>query len=118
MLQNHTAFPNITRLIKNTIIDEQYSWPMGYEESVLKSLDECLGAEGVYFADFKRLDTWIATLSKEISESLTTDGLIPTDLALAENIPEMEEAEESAIDWLNTTVKYCFDKALLVRSVD
>lgn len=64
MTQNCETFPGIKKVALEIAYDNGMINRSFTESDFLSKVDEILGSDGVDFADLKRIDDWIATLSE------------------------------------------------------
>lgn len=110
MTQDHKAFPHIAKLIGDCVhhnggtAGRVFSGIADPEVDVMRLLDECLGAEGIYFADLKALDDWLATLSDEDFDTVT-DGEESEVGALLADAPRIGDG--TAREWIDAVYEHC-----------
>lgn len=111
MVQDHTAYPNITRLTLDMVgynggLHVLRAPEIGAEADVKRLLDECLGADGVYHENLVALDAWLGALSED--EFFTVaDGEETEVAALLAGAPSMGDLEDTAADFINSIYEHC-----------
>ncbi len=118
MTQDHTAFPLIRKVITDCVHHNGGTAGRNFdtmfhgagiadpEADVLRLLDECLGAEGVYYDDLKALDDWLASLSPDDLETVI-DGEDSDVGAIFSNAPAMGGVEGGARAFIDNCYEHC-----------
>src|SRR6478609_6038239 len=71
MQQNHKAFPKLAEAFWKMVHDNGGTAGRTFQgiadphADIMRLLDECLGAEGVYFEELQKVEDWLQTLSEE-----------------------------------------------------
>lgn len=111
MVQDHTAYPNITRLTLDMV---GYNGglhalrvPGGSAETDVKRLlDECLGADGVYHENLVALNHWLGNLTED--EFMTVaDGEESEVAAILAKAPSMGDPGDAAADFIDQIYEHC-----------
>ena len=110
IMQDHTAFPTISKVITDCVhhnggtAGRNFAGIADPETDVIRLLDECLAADGVYHDDLKALDDWLAALSPYDLETVIDgeDTYVGAILASAPNI-----GDGTAREWIDQTYEHC-----------
>ncbi|MET0375916.1 MAG: hypothetical protein ABW128_16880 [Rhizorhabdus sp.] len=110
MTQDHKAFPYIAKLIGDCVHNNggtagrNFAGIADPAGDIMKSLDECLGAEGIYFAELKALDDWMATLTDEQFDTITNgeDTEMSEVFSAAPGV-----GDASAREWIDAVYEHC-----------
>lgn len=111
MPQDHKAFPNITRLTLDMIgynggLHVLRAPEIGAEAEVKRLLDECIGAEGVYYDDLSVLDAWLGTLNdKEFM--IVADGEEKEIEVILSRAPSMNSPEDTVSGFIDSIYDHC-----------
>ncbi|QDP54392.1 MAG: hypothetical protein Unbinned4120contig1000_44 [Prokaryotic dsDNA virus sp.] len=111
MIQDHKAYPNITRLTLDMVaynggLHRLRATHIGAVQDVKNKLDECLGADGIYHDDLKKLDDWLGSLSEDQFMTVA-DGEESEMQALLNQAPNIGDPEDSASDFFNHLYEHC-----------
>jgi hypothetical protein len=111
MVQDHTAYPNITRLTLDMVacnggLHRLRKPEIGAEQDVKNLLDECLGAEGVYHEDLAALDRWLSSLTEE--QFMTVADGEETEVAtILEAAPRIGDSEDTVREFIDQIYEHC-----------
>lgn len=110
MIQDHTAYPNITRLVHdmshyNGGTAARNAQRIDPDTDRERLLDECLGADGVYHENLKALDDWLGALPKDHFDTIA-DGEESEVAALLADAPNMGDPEDTAQDFINSLYEH------------
>lgn len=108
--QDHTAYPMIAKVIGDCVhhnggtAGRVFAGVADPQADIMRLLDECLGAEGVYADDLKALDDWLATLPEDKLETVI-DGEESEVGAILEAAPRIGDG--TAREWIDQTYEHC-----------
>lgn len=108
--QDHKAYPTITKVIGDCVhhnggtAGRNFAGIVDPQADILRLLDECLGAEGIYHDDLKALDDWLFALSDDDLDTVI-DGEESEVGAILEAAPRIGEA--TAREWIDAVYEHC-----------